>query len=820
MEGEVGLEVDTQNIKMGDGSTAWNDLEYGVGYSNVTNDPGNNENLVISQKGVTELVKGTKDGMTASEYPTIKITDFSNGVTTTGTERSTEIMSNMNTWLNGVTFSTDSKLIGHCKICCDGRNGDVYNYVFSYSNKVGVQVLMGGFGIKSDGTIEYYNGYKTLCRTCSGGTWGEWSDSIDISKIDDNELNVEKLKTTELSFNSGFYLTRTGTLAEDSKGWYSSKIRVKTGDKFIYTGQSLYNNPCVYVLYDKNNAVLSYDNTSGKRYKDEIEITNENAYYIQFGSYDVNPFCLRIEDYEGAIQCTNKISDILNSIGGGIENIDYTSIASSGNYVDYSTGNLIYYSLYGITNDIFVSKGDIINFTDIICAANVAIISLYDKKTGIYTPQLEGKIDAKRDYSWTSEKECYIRICLKNTQDGGIITINRHPNLKKYISGVNINDVNFYDKISIINLFNKDAPGIIKDNYISWDGSTTSKSGYNISDFVPVENGKTYSFIAYPGFFGSNAARVITYDASKNKIGSILGTCEGQIAQVTINDESIKYVKFNVATESNSYTGNNYDYLDDRFMFVEGTEYPSTYYPYGDYYRRENNALMSISDEKQINSLYNKSVIFTGDSICNASSASDGKSGWAGRIGRNNNMSWQNKAIGGGTFTKNDEWSNFCISDTDFGNGADYIIIEGGTNDADRIGTDSALLGENDMTDFTSNFNNSTFCDALNYLFKRITNNYPNAKIGYIVAQKMTPVTTGYTKDTNNKRKFFEKAMEIAEKWGVSILNLWDNCPLNPSIPSYYTEGSSDNYYTDGQHLTSKGYDYITPKIEAWMKNL
>ena len=37
MEGEVGLEVDTQNIKMGDGEHAWNDLEYGIGYSNVTN---------------------------------------------------------------------------------------------------------------------------------------------------------------------------------------------------------------------------------------------------------------------------------------------------------------------------------------------------------------------------------------------------------------------------------------------------------------------------------------------------------------------------------------------------------------------------------------------------------------------------------------------------------------------------------------------------------------------------------------------------------------------------------------------------------------
>ena len=53
MEGEVGLEIDTKNIKMGDGVHAWNELEYGVGYSNVTNALGHSENLAVSQNLVT-----------------------------------------------------------------------------------------------------------------------------------------------------------------------------------------------------------------------------------------------------------------------------------------------------------------------------------------------------------------------------------------------------------------------------------------------------------------------------------------------------------------------------------------------------------------------------------------------------------------------------------------------------------------------------------------------------------------------------------------------------------------------------------------------
>ena len=58
MEGEIGLEIDTNNIKMGDGVHAWNELEYGVGIENITSELGDSENLAASQKLVkVELAK-------------------------------------------------------------------------------------------------------------------------------------------------------------------------------------------------------------------------------------------------------------------------------------------------------------------------------------------------------------------------------------------------------------------------------------------------------------------------------------------------------------------------------------------------------------------------------------------------------------------------------------------------------------------------------------------------------------------------------------------------------------------------------------------
>lgn len=60
-EGEIGLEMDTKNIKMGDGIHAWNELEYGVGIENITSEFGDSENLAASQKLVSAVDNSLKE---------------------------------------------------------------------------------------------------------------------------------------------------------------------------------------------------------------------------------------------------------------------------------------------------------------------------------------------------------------------------------------------------------------------------------------------------------------------------------------------------------------------------------------------------------------------------------------------------------------------------------------------------------------------------------------------------------------------------------------------------------------------------------------
>ena len=235
------------------------------------------------------------------------------------------------------------------------------------------------------------------------------------------------------------------------------------------------------------------------------------------------------------------------------------------------------------------------------------------------------------------------------------------------------------------------------------------------------------------------------------------------------------------------------------------------------------------------NKLFGKTVIWNGDSICQGSSR---WGSWADRLAEKNQLkAWKNYGVGGGTVTENSPTyqsgkQRHFVSATveqmyeEFPD-ADYIIFEGGTNDADLLGriTNGAVcerFGTVDPDDYSGNYDRDTFCGALESIFYRATKYWRGKKICYIVAQKM-----GLNLPTvKNRYAYFEKAMEICRKWGIPYLNLWDGCPLNPMLPWMYDpeksieENEQISLYKDGQHLTAAGYDYSTDIIDSWLKTL
>ncbi len=236
------------------------------------------------------------------------------------------------------------------------------------------------------------------------------------------------------------------------------------------------------------------------------------------------------------------------------------------------------------------------------------------------------------------------------------------------------------------------------------------------------------------------------------------------------------------------------------------------------------------------NKLYKKTIIWNGDSICAGNSVTGN---WATRIAKKNDMQYKNYAVGGGTVAENlppckNGKQRHSVSATldkmyeEFGD-ADYVIIEGGTNDADLLGSlirgKKTLVGAFDPLDYNGQYDRSTFCGALESVFYRATKYWKGKKLGFIVAQKMN--------ETNddafvNRRVYFDKAVEICMKWGIPCLDLWNGCYLNPNLPFMYdrTKTADQNleentgFYIDGQHLTSYGYDVTADIIDSWLKTL
>ena len=236
------------------------------------------------------------------------------------------------------------------------------------------------------------------------------------------------------------------------------------------------------------------------------------------------------------------------------------------------------------------------------------------------------------------------------------------------------------------------------------------------------------------------------------------------------------------------------------------------------------------------NKLCGKTVLWNGDSICQGSSH---WGNWATRIAIKNRLAaYKNYAVGGGTVTENVLYESkgtvrHSVSATleqmrEEYPDADYIVLEGGTNDADLLGriTGDSIperFGKIDPYDYSGEYDRDTFCGALESVFYRATKYWRGKKICYIVAQKMGIVDTPF----RNRRAYFEKAMEICRKWGIPYLNLWDTCPLNPRLPWMYDpsktkeENIADgSFYVDNQHLSSAGYDFSADIIDSWLKTL
>lgn len=222
---------------------------------------------------------------------------------------------------------------------------------------------------------------------------------------------------------------------------------------------------------------------------------------------------------------------------------------------------------------------------------------------------------------------------------------------------------------------------------------------------------------------------------------------------------------------------------------------------------------MCISDSP----LQNKRASFNGDSLCFGANF---EGGYAKILAEKYNMTIQNIAVNGATLVSGRYMDSgkprHCICRTvkDMDPNADYIILEGGANDASILSVKLGILSNH----YNGDYDDTTFIGALETAFFQAYRHFPGKKIGYIIVHKMTDRFNADIPEGS----FYYAALTVCKKWGIPV------CDLNISLPPfrYFEEGSPlyslrQTYVPDGWHPNQAGYEYYyADKIAAWMETL
>lgn len=212
--------------------------------------------------------------------------------------------------------------------------------------------------------------------------------------------------------------------------------------------------------------------------------------------------------------------------------------------------------------------------------------------------------------------------------------------------------------------------------------------------------------------------------------------------------------------------------------------------------------------------LQGKSVIFVGDSLCEAvcewnDPVYSATPGWAGRIMAQKGIKVLNRSKGGASMSLC-RGENTVINQliAEKGNKYDYCIIEGGANDA----WDSAPVGI--ITEgFDGPFDMNSFAGGLEATFKYAKENYEGAIFGFIVTFQMPASLFGRMSDMS---EYFALAKKICKKWNIPYLDLYFDENLN----KYLLKTHTNECLPDTVHPNSKGYNILTPYIANWMETL
>lgn len=313
---------------------------------------------------------------------------------------------------------------------------------------------------------------------------------------------------------------------------------------------------------------------------------------------------------------------------------------------------------------------------------------------------------------------------------------------------------------------------VMEFGYINGSGGIQANADCKVSDFIAVEEGKTYITPTSwdSGYYGIN----------ENFVQLISGA--GGIFTVPTG---LNIKKLRVAIPTYALTA------DTMLVCADDYNYDAGFVPYSDYWLDYafSDSRLSLLRSKLRNLKWNN----IGDSIANSST------GYRILVPSQTGIKLTNYAVDGASYAPK-TGQTMVISDQyiTMADDADIITVHAGVNDV------SGGIAIGTMADST----NATFMGALHITYAGLIAKYPGKKIGII-----TPIQRI---DNQLLIPYVNAIKEVAAFYGIPCLDLNANCGLHPDIPAI-----KDAYYDSiGLHPTQNGHRIFTPRIINFLESL